>query len=376
VLAGPLGVGSQDLTTAPADITVHGVDAGDELGVGVGVGDADADGLDDLVLGAAEADGPGNLRSSSGELVILRGPVASGIHDLAVAPADTTIFGESAQDRLGRFISSGDVNGDGIDDIGATAYTARGFSNNQLSVGEIYVFTTLSVPSVELSTPDPSASETGPDPGEFLVSRSGTEGNLNVSYSVGGSATNGTDYVALTGSVSIPAGSSSAPISVVPIDDEDPEVNETVVVTILPGPGYAVGTNSQGTVTIADDDGASGACTITGTPGNDSLVGTNGDDVICGLGGDDTIDGRGGNDTLYGDEGNDVIRGGAGNDALFGGAGRDRLQGGLGTDAMFGEAGSDQLDGVDQVSGNDSLDGGPDPDQCQGDAGDSVTACP
>jgi uncharacterized repeat protein (TIGR01451 family) len=75
-----------------------------------------------------------------------------------------------------------------------------------------------------------------------------------------------------------------------------------------------------------------GACTVSGTPGNDRLRGTQGNDVICGLGGNDRISGRGGNDTLKGNAGKDRLRGQGGRDRLRGGSGRDRLAGGGGRD--------------------------------------------
>src|SRR5262249_1036995 len=60
---------------------------------------------------------------------------------------------------------------------------------------------------VTVAATDPSASEQGPDPGVFTVSRSGdTSAALTVSYTLGGAATNGVDYTTLSGTVTIPAG--------------------------------------------------------------------------------------------------------------------------------------------------------------------------
>src|SRR5260370_33546597 len=58
------------------------------------------------------------------------------------------------------------------------------------------VVTTV-LPLVSITATDPIASETGPDPGVFTVSRAGgTAGPLTVNYAVGGSASNGVDYAA------------------------------------------------------------------------------------------------------------------------------------------------------------------------------------
>src|SRR6202008_5188515 len=87
------------------------------------------------------------------------------------------------------------------------------------------------------------------------VSRRGsTAAALNVSYTVSGSATNGTDYQTLSGTVTIPIGSSSATITVVPIDDNQSEGNETVIVTLSSNAAYTLGATVSGTVTIVDDD--------------------------------------------------------------------------------------------------------------------------
>jgi len=112
------------------------------------------------------------------------------------------------------------------------------------------------LPTVTVTANDPNAAEPS-DPGSFSVSRTGsTAAPLTVLYTVGGTATAGSDYTALSGSVTIPAGSASATITVTPIDDtifESPP--ETVVVTLSANPAYTVGAPSSATVTIADDDG-------------------------------------------------------------------------------------------------------------------------
>ena len=61
-----------------------------------------------------------------------------------------------------------------------------------------------------------------------------TNGDLTVPYDIGGTASNGVDYVALPGSVTIPAGELRALITIVPIDDGPPDVNKTVILTLTP----------------------------------------------------------------------------------------------------------------------------------------------
>jgi hypothetical protein len=87
------------------------------------------------------------------------------------------------------------------------------------------------------------------------VTRTGpTTAALGVSYTVGGTATSGSDYTALSGTVTIPIGASTATISVAPIDDATIEADETVVVTVSANAAYSVGAPGNATVTIQSDD--------------------------------------------------------------------------------------------------------------------------
>jgi hypothetical protein len=110
-------------------------------------------------------------------------------------------------------------------------------------------------PVVTVTASDASAFEGGGNPGQFTFSRIGAVTNpLTVNYTISGTATNGTDYSALSGSVTIPAGKSSAPVMVLPEDDATVESDETVVLTISGSSEYSIGSPSEATVTIDDDD--------------------------------------------------------------------------------------------------------------------------
>lgn len=90
-------------------------------------------------------------------------------------------------------------------------------------------------PSVLIQATDRNASEAGPDPGRFTVTRAATGGDLAVAYTVSGTAAAGVDYTPLSGTVTIPAGQTTAGIQVTPIDDEVLETAETVIVTLEGG---------------------------------------------------------------------------------------------------------------------------------------------
>lgn len=115
-----------------------------------------------------------------------------------------------------------------------------------------------SLPEVTLTTLTP-ASEAGEISGEVVVTRTGsTSEPLSISYTVGGSATPGTDYVLLSGGVTIPAGEATATISVTPIDDEDAEGDETIIISVTPQPTYDLGNAAQTVVTLSDDEQSAG----------------------------------------------------------------------------------------------------------------------
>jgi len=109
---------------------------------------------------------------------------------------------------------------------------------------------------VNIMATDATAAESPLDNGEFTLSREGTTGDLDVFYTVNGSATAGTDYSALTGTATIPDGQTSATITVTPVDDFEAEGNETVIVILAEDDSYfyKVGASGSATVTITDDD--------------------------------------------------------------------------------------------------------------------------
>lgn len=123
------------------------------------------------------------------------------------------------------------------------------------------------IPSVvQIAATDPLAEEftpvqnSSPPRGQFTVSRDNIFGNLQVSYLVSGTATNGVDYTAIPSTVTIPNGQRSASIIITPIADNITEGDETVILTLDPDPNgiYTIGrtndaaTDNAATVTIRD----------------------------------------------------------------------------------------------------------------------------
>ena len=148
---------------------------------------------------------------------------------------------------------------DGVAESAETAILTL-MANPLYSVGSPAVATvTISdggLPSVTIAATDDSAAEAGSATGTFTVTRTGDLNTaMTVNYTVGGSATNGSDYTSLSGSVVIAAGANSAIVVVAPVDDAIDETNENVVVTLASGAGYQIGSSNDDNITIADNDG-------------------------------------------------------------------------------------------------------------------------
>ncbi len=77
---------------------------------------------------------------------------------------------------------------------------------------------------------------------------------LSIAYTIGGTATNGTDYATIASPLSIPAGSTTGTITVNPTADATIETDETVTLTLNAGAGYTVGVPNSATGTILNDD--------------------------------------------------------------------------------------------------------------------------
>jgi hypothetical protein len=100
--------------------------------------------------------------------------------------------------------------------------------------------------------------EEGPVDGVFTVTQSlPSSADTELSYSVGGSATSGDDYTALSGNVTISAMDTEVTITVPVLNDILDEGTETVILTISISSGddqITVGTEDNATIDILDND--------------------------------------------------------------------------------------------------------------------------
>lgn len=92
----------------------------------------------------------------------------------------------------------------------------------------------LTVPIISISAPDNMASETG-DTAKYTFSRVGsTSGDIVVQIHMSGQGTNGTDYVTIGGTFTMPSGASSADLYLTPKADTIQETGGEGVTLMLP----------------------------------------------------------------------------------------------------------------------------------------------
>ncbi|MFH0884075.1 MAG: FG-GAP repeat protein, partial [bacterium] len=99
----------------PADLTFYGGGGNDDFGYDVAAGDVNGDGIDDVIVGAVRVN-----YDHVGRIYVFFGsndfPPGHAV-DLTYESADITIISPHEYARFGVSVSSGDINGDGIDDI-------------------------------------------------------------------------------------------------------------------------------------------------------------------------------------------------------------------------------------------------------------------
>jgi len=109
------------------------------------------------------------------------------------------------------------------------------------------------VPTVTIAATTPSASEFGPIPGVFTLTRAGeTVDPLTVYYTTGGTAVSGSDYNAIAGNVVIPSGTNSTVVTITPVPDALAEGDRTVTLSLNTDLAYSVGSAGSDTVIIHD----------------------------------------------------------------------------------------------------------------------------
>ncbi len=132
--------GVVDTTLGQQDVTIVGKDAGDFAGVLVAASNVTGDEAADVIIGAIAASGPDGSRPRAGEVYVVPGSRdLRGTIDLSKQAPEFTVFGAHSEDSLPNHIATGDVNGDGRQDLVLGAPFAEGGEADRLNAGEAYI---------------------------------------------------------------------------------------------------------------------------------------------------------------------------------------------------------------------------------------------
>ncbi|MEM4244592.1 MAG: FG-GAP-like repeat-containing protein [Candidatus Nanoarchaeia archaeon] len=121
--------------TTNSNITLNGTQIDGNFGAFISSGDINNDGYADIIV---DADGTANELNEAGQIFVFFGVNYTSIVDVeATAYANITFNGSAEENYLGYYISSGDVNNDGYDDIIASVYSdPLGLAG----AGQVYIF--------------------------------------------------------------------------------------------------------------------------------------------------------------------------------------------------------------------------------------------
>ena len=113
------------LSSSRVKVKLNNRDPYDGLGQVVGSGDINGDNLDDMIVGIPIS-GPSFYNSYRGRVCVIFGNNSSQTINLSSQSPDLTFYGSHEDDSIGQAVASGDLNGDGIDDLILQANSDQG----------------------------------------------------------------------------------------------------------------------------------------------------------------------------------------------------------------------------------------------------------
>ena len=344
-----------------AGFVINGVTNADTSGRSVsGAGDVNGDGLDDIIIGANQAEPDGVASDDNrGTSYVVFGKRNGSVVELSTIDnnnnnAGFAINAANRRDDIGNSVSgAGDVNGDGFDDLIVGARYAD--PNGSASGASYVVFGKASGGAVELSDIADNAG--------FVIN--GASPSDQSGYSVSGAGDingDGLDDIIVGARYADPNAMDGSGASYLVFGKRDDNTVELSFIEAFGINGFVI--NGAST---RDQSGrsVSGAGDVNGDGFDDLIVGArsadpNGNDsgagyvIFGGIGvSDSAIVYDGTSNTLTGDERANQIIGGAGDDILIGNGGADVLRGGAGDDVLA--ISDDNFSIIDGGLGTDTL---------------------
>ncbi len=157
---------------------------------------------------------------------------------------------------------SGSKDAAAVIDLAPGGYTIQVASNNNgasgLALVEVYDLTAEKISTVSVSATVSATDTTGKTPGLFTLARTGDVSKaLTVSYTIGGTAVSGIDYTPLPGSVTFPAGVTTATVTITPKPNALNINNRTAILSLVTNASsYGIGSVDTASVTIFYNPGS------------------------------------------------------------------------------------------------------------------------
>lgn len=177
-------------------------------------------------------------------------------NDYVGAPTNVTFAAGVATTNI-TVLALDDTVGEATETIIVTVAPGTNYISKGAFSGTLFLADDGDPASVTISGADTNLYERfAADTGRFVITRAGAPtGNLDVNLAYSGTAVGGTDYITVTNLITISNNLFSATNNiVVPIDNALLDGNRTIIISVLPGAGYVLGTTTSTTLLIRDDE--------------------------------------------------------------------------------------------------------------------------